>query len=276
MLQSGNELELYFRNVQMELGEILKACEQERSCISKGSLVINRQPNGIVYYEKNSGKTKGISRDRARVHDLARRGFIDLKINDLNSAIRDVQEIQEKLNRGKTRSYLRRFEGSNLDEKRITLSEKQFIGIQQTSRNEYKKDLKRYATKSGRRVRSKSEMTLANIYEDLGIPYIYEERFVVDVTDYDGVDGAWESCGRWYKEYFPDFTILLRCGRIKIHEHFGMIGQKSYRDKAGEKIISFTNAGIVRPEDMFFTYEKDVEDTSQFIEYLKRHVLPFV
>lgn len=94
-------------------------------------------------------------------------------------------------------------------------------------------------TKNGEQVRSKSEVLIANALFDAGIPYLYEKPLKL----YD-------------KAVLPDFTILdLRSRKTIYWEHFGMMEQEKYKDKAYEKIISYQRAGYMMGVDLIATFE---------------------
>ena len=94
-------------------------------------------------------------------------------------------------------------------------------------------------TKSGEQVRSKSEVLIANALSDAGIPYLYEKPLQL-----------------FDRTVLPDFTILdLRRRKTIYWEHFGMMEQEKYKDKAYEKIISYQRAGYMMGVDLIATFE---------------------
>ena len=94
-------------------------------------------------------------------------------------------------------------------------------------------------TKNGEQVRSKSEVLIANALADAGIPYLYEKPLQL-----------------FDRTVLPDFTILdLRRRKTIYWEHFGMMEQEKYKDKAYEKIISYQRAGYMMGVDLIATFE---------------------
>lgn len=73
-------------------------------------------------------------------------------------------------------------------------------------------DEKRLATLSEYFVRSKSEVIIANMLSQQGIPFVYEEPLYAD-------DGSM---------YLPDFTVKFR-GETYYWEHVGMLDKPDYR-----------------------------------------------
>lgn len=76
-----------------------------------------------------------------------------------------------------------------------------------------------YSTLNGDRVRSKSEVIIANLLAQHGIKYEYEKKLEYIV-------------GKWIE---PDFTINLPTGEEIYWEHLGMLGVESYDKRWLEK-----------------------------------------
>ena len=107
-------------------------------------------------------------------------------------------------------------------------------------RKPFKKDDAVYLTLKGERVRSKSEVIIADRLFANGIPYKYECPLKV---------------GK--KIIHPDFTMLrLRDLRIIYHEHCGKMDDPDYVE---ERVVKRTNeynkAGIILGDNLFLTFE---------------------
>lgn len=93
---------------------------------------------------------------------------------------------------------------------------------------------------SGQRVRSKSEAIIADILADAGVPYRYE--FPVNV--------------RGMGMVHPDFyCINPRTRKVFIWEHFGMMNDSNYAEKAIGKISMYANAGWTLGSNLLATFE---------------------
>ena len=89
-------------------------------------------------------------------------------------------------------------------------------------------------------VRSKSEVLIANIYYELGIPYKYECPIVLEngITRY------------------PDFTLLdIAHHRTVYHEHLGIIEDPEYRKAALLKLREYRDNGIYAGKNLILTSE---------------------
>lgn len=99
-----------------------------------------------------------------------------------------------------------------------------------------------YVTDRGERVRSKSELTIANTLDKMGIPYKYECPLYL------------EGMGTIY----PDFTILnVRTRKEYYHEHFGMMSDPEYSGKCVARILAYQQNGYFMGESLIATYEAD-------------------
>ena len=97
-----------------------------------------------------------------------------------------------------------------------------------------------YRTDQGERVRSKSELTIANMLADKGIPYKYECPLALS----GGI------------VIYPDFTVLDVKMRKEIYwEHRGMMDDRDYARQAVLKMKSMLNSGIVPGKDLIITEE---------------------
>lgn len=96
-----------------------------------------------------------------------------------------------------------------------------------------------YYTKSGLRVRSKSEILIADILDDLAIPFLYEKPLHLNS-----------------EIVHPDFTLLNIKQRKEMYwEHFGMMDDMDYRNKAFLKIRKYEANGLFRHDSFIWTFE---------------------
>ena len=90
------------------------------------------------------------------------------------------------------------------------------------------------------RVRSKSELIIANLLEQYGVPYKYEKPIYL----------------RGLGQVRPDFTCLnVRLGEEYVWEHFGMMDNPEYCVSAKSKISMYIDNGYYPMHNIIFTYE---------------------
>ena len=87
-------------------------------------------------------------------------------------------------------------------------------------------------TMRGEVVRSKSELVIANMLHEAGVPYRYEKPL-----------GLGECRLR------PDFTVELESGVTWYWEHLGLLGDAGYRDRWKRKQEAYARSGIARYDD---------------------------
>ena len=101
-------------------------------------------------------------------------------------------------------------------------------------------DAPEFYTAKGERVRSKSEVIIADLLNRMAIPYRYEYPVFL------------KGAGTVY----PDFTVLNVKLRKEIYlEHLGMMDDLPYVEKALLKISSYERNGIYPGERLILTYE---------------------
>ena len=97
-----------------------------------------------------------------------------------------------------------------------------------------------YISMKGERVRSKSELIIANILDLLGIPYHYEYPLEL-------ING---------RIIYVDFLILDVKNRKEIwYEHFGMMGDMAYADPNTDRFNYIVAAGLIPGDNFIATFE---------------------
>lgn len=111
-------------------------------------------------------------------------------------------------------------------------------------------------TEKGERVRSKSEKIIADMLHRHGILYRYEYPVIL------------QGLGKVY----PDFTVLNLKERKEIYwEHFGMMDNPEYCERALHKLNCYTKSGIYLGDRLFISHEtsKRPLDTSVIEKIMK-------
>ena len=117
-----------------------------------------------------------------------------------------------------------------------------------------------YETKRKERVRSKSELSIANMLDRYGVPYKYE----CPVTMQNG------------KTVYPDFTVLkVRERKVFYWEHRGMMDDREYARQAVFKAKQFRKIGIIPGDNMIITEETSLEPlgTDEIENVIKKFLL---
>lgn len=116
-----------------------------------------------------------------------------------------------------------------------------------------------FLTANGERVRSKSEIIIADALSSFGVPYHYE--FPHELNDV--------KSSRRIKVY-SDFTCLnVRTRKEFVWEHFGMMDDAEYLRNAIEKIEMYACTGFYPGENLIITMEsRDKPLNSQMVNRL--------
>ena len=115
-----------------------------------------------------------------------------------------------------------------------------------------------YFTRQGLRVRSKSEVLIADMLDEMAIPYLYEKPLQL-------MTGT----------VHPDFTLLNIKERKELYwEHFGMMDEIEYRNIAFNKIRNYESSGLYQYDSVIWTYESgnnpiNTRDLRKMIRKLK-------
>ena len=159
----------------------------------------------------------------------------------------ELKDVIEYLSRHKAEDLERVFTELNRYRKElvspIIMTEEMFVKQWENEKyktNSYCPEEKVYITKKGDYVRSKSEVLLADMYYELGIPYRYEAQL----------------CLKNGKKKYPDFTLLKASTKeIIYHEHMGLMDNDEYRRANFEKLDEYRRNGIYLGKNLIITYE---------------------
>lgn len=191
------------------------------------------------YLRKNDGKIK---------EQLAIKKYVAETLKNASKEIEKLEKIQQM---NLQDSIIETYKGLNPGVKKlinpITVDDDTYIkmwrdisyeglGFEPDDKTEFYSNL-------GERMRSKSEVAIANMLLEHRIPYKYECPFVLHSG----------------KKLYPDFTILdVRRRRIIYWEHLGRMGDLSYVSKNLWKLDEYKRNGIYLGINLFISYESDV------------------
>ena len=99
-----------------------------------------------------------------------------------------------------------------------------------------------YLTENGERVRSKSEVIIANLLKDKGINYTYEETLQIGDI-----------------KLHPDFTLIIN-NKTYYWEHLGMLNNKKYVTDWKRKKQTYASAEITENNNLIITTEEDIAE----------------
>ena len=129
----------------------------------------------------------------------------------------------------------------------------------------FTEDSQKYYTANGERVRSKSEVIIADALLRNGVPYCYEVPLKLKRR---GEAGS--------VTFHPDFLCLnVRTRKEFYWEHFGKMGNEDYKENTVGKLNMYVENGFFPGRNLIFTMESGVEslDTRIVEKMIKEFLL---
>lgn len=130
--------------------------------------------------------------------------------------------------------------------------------------NSYRLDLKLFTTSFGLKVRSKSEVLIAELLHAAGIPFRYEPEIIL----YDKDNKIHKFC--------PDFVIKLPDGTYIYWEHWGLFSDEGYRQRNYRKLENYFHTGIILSENLIITMDTEEGgiDAMSVLRVIQGQILP--
>lgn len=225
-----------------------KKCDEVLSKAPEGKLRISHDKNQIKYYHrKNPDEKKGrfLKKEEKEIAVmLAEKDYYEKMKKQIEKKLNVVNYCIEKYpfeNLGTVYSEINQYRKELIEPYVIPDEEYMKKWMSETYMGKPFLDTDAYyITKKNERVRSKSEIIIADKLYDMGIPYKYEHPLFLD-----GIGNI-----------YPDFTILKINTREEIYlEHFGMMDKPEYVSNFIKKQSTYINNGIIPGKNLFMTFE---------------------
>ena len=245
------EREKYLYLLKEEKENALKRAQE-------GSLRISRNRNKTQYYKRIDPKDcNGIyirEDDMKTAYELAQKDYDQKVLKSIEKELKAIQkykeaypgktieEIYDSLHPARQKLIIPIRE---CDEKFIARWEKvEYIG------KDFRYDTSEHYTAKGERVRSKSEVIIADALNRAGIPYRYEYPLYIKGLEYIN----------------PDFTILnVKKRKEIIWEHLGLMDKPEYAEKNVYKINCYERSGYHMGDNLICTFETKQNPLNQKI-----------
>jgi len=230
------------------LQELIREIEGQLQIAPQGNLRVSNIKGIPRYYHMTiPGDTKGKyikSKDKSLAYQLAQKDYLQKLYQEVKEELQDIE------------FFLKKHGGDDLEQvydkmneyrkeivSPIVITDEMYVEQwekEQFETNCYYPEEKVYPTKKDEMVRSKSEVMLADMYYDLGIPYRYEAALRLK-------NG---------KKKYPDFTLLdIRTRKVVYHEHMGLLDNEEYRQANMQKLKEYQKNGIYLGKNLIITYE---------------------
>ena len=238
---------LAIRRYQAEISEI----KRELAKLPEGTLVIR----GQKYYIKDGASERGVTKDLQLIRLCARKEYLSRRLCILEWNHSMLQKIAPRLMSEDPEEIISGLSTAcrSLPREYFFHPATQRMEERPVSGNSKYQDSLNYLSYSGVRVRSKSEQAIANLLDQYKIPYHYEAELVVGGE-------SWR----------PDFTIVRPSdGKTVIWEHFGMMDDKEYRDKAKKKLNHYIDHGLYPLVNLICSFERDMHDFTRITQLIE-------
>lgn len=246
---------------------IIQKTEKRLAKAPEGSVIIHRHGKGYQYYQRSDPEDRNgiyipVSKKKT-AFELIQKKY-DSQI--LRSARKQLAEIKR---------FLQKYDPGSLEEIYSLLSdarkkavipaelpEDDYAEIWQAVDYEHKiisEATPEHFTNKGERVRSKSEVIIADALHRAGIPYRYECPLKLEG-----------------QIIHPDFTILRKYDKKEFYlEHLGMMDDTEYRNNALSRIIFYENNNIFPGDRLIITAEtiKRPLNTSDVNRVIRHYLL---
>lgn len=236
-----NALQVKVQEIKRKVGQLP---EGELRCINNHGYVQwfnigGNEERSRVYIPKGDGKF---------AEQLAMRGFLESQLRDVLYEIEIIDAFlikYGKVNPMPGSNYLERNDeykrllNSHLGE--VPAEVKEFLSMQYVS-NAHQENLK-FTTKSGLKVRSKTENEIADMLDYYKLPYLYE-------VPYSFVKNGWT------KTVALDFTIMNPMTFQRVGwTHMGRMDDPQYVSKNETHIADLTRLNFIPGENLIVTFE---------------------
>lgn len=247
-------------NTKQELSQIgsviknrINYISDELSACPEGTMGLNHTPEGRVFIMNNGGRS---SRKRTRViegsdlfNKLLKKELLIDELSVLRSNYKVLEDAGKRLkvydaDTGVS-ALIKRYELQGNDSVVNALSGYEYNewANEPFVQSDYHPEEKRHVTRNGLRVRSKSEVLIAEKLYDYGIPFRYEAVLII--------------CG---VSFSPDFTVRRADGKVFYWEHFGLTGDSDYMNHQNRKLRAYAGCGIVPWDNLIITYDNSRGD----------------
>lgn len=242
------------------LSEQKKNLEYMLGKLPEGNLLVapGKTENSFRYYNRKSHKDKmgeylGKDEQKLKV-ELAKRKYVAALLNNICDEMEKLKKIQKIQPRDSIiDTYTRMHPGVKKIINPIAVDDETYIRLWQSIPYEGlgfdDNDTTEFFSNKGERMRSKSEVAIANLLLLNNIPYKYECPIMR------------KNGGKLY----PDFTILDMVRRRIIYwEHLGRMGDMSYVSQNIWKLEEYKKQGIYLGINLFITSESAIAPMGTF------------
>lgn len=250
-----NQADQYLTRLLADYKKMKREYTKELSKLPPGQLSIRslkKEASKSINYvqlfpanEESHGKQlrKGITNNPKMIQALARKKYLQQALAILDKNIPPLERLVKIHKAPIADQIIRSLPGAyqNLPEQVFLpkLRERESWAEEEYEQSTYSPKERIHTTACGLKVRSKSEVIIADKLDAYGIPFHYEEMLYIE-----------------NHSFSPDFTILRESGRV-YWEHCGLVGDAAYMQHHKWKLDMYQKAGIVPWKNLIITYDDE-------------------
>lgn len=231
-----------------ELYSVQQKLEKRLKTYPNGKIHVVKNKSRIQYYLRTSPKDKsGVyisKKDHRKIRTFLQKKYDEDAIKHVNLEIKNLEQFLSKFNE---KNLKRLYSDYSQEIKEqiipIDVSDEEYTNEWLSTPylpKPVSEEIPVYVTDKGERVRSKSELNIANLLYKMGIPYKYECPLVFS---------------NGYTIH-PDFTILDIAGRREVYwEHRGMMDDRAYLKHAVQRLKDYRKEEIYLGDNLIITEE---------------------
>ena len=288
---------------EKKLVEIKRSLERTMSSMPKGSLNISMERGKVRYYHFTgmNVKRRYLSKNEMDfIKKLAQKDYNNQVLKSVNQELKALNMLKSAYPETLVEDV---YNTLSLDKQILVTpvieTDQQFADSWQSKPYQgktFRDDDPELYTAKGMRVRSKSEVMIADALGRAGLPYKYECPLELKESHNDSENkfpqknifpklyfhkdqryaGGTGGSAEVKRTVYPDFTILNAKTRQEIYwEHFGKMDDPEYADKTVRKINLYMGNSIFAGRNLILTFEtrKNPLDQQTIINMIKNHLV---
>ena len=215
--------------------------------LPEGWINVKHQKDKAYYYQgRASEKEKYLGpNDKSLIKELTQKDYLKRVLKEAKLELAAIEKMQKLYPETLVEDLFNRLpESHKAYAQPINICDDEFAAKWMATpykKKPFKKDTTEFYTLKHERVRSKSEVIIADRLRAKGIPYRYECPLKVG-----------------NKIIHPDFSILrMSDRRVLYHEHCGKMGDPKYAEDMLIRAKDYNNAGIILGDRLFYTFESE-------------------
>lgn len=246
------------------LSKSISDIEKKLEKLPEGWINVKHQKDNYYYYQGKASESEKYlgPNDEKLIKELTQKDYLKRVLKEVKRELTAIEKMQRIYPDTLAEDVFDQLsEGRKKHAQPINICDDDFAAKWMETpyvRKSFKKGSPEFYTLKGEKVRSKSEVIIADRLYANGIPYRYECPL---------------KMGK--KIIHPDYSILRMSDRKTVYlEHCGKIGDPQYTEDMLTRIKDYNDAGIILGDRLFLTFESDKTplDVSLLDSLIKTHL----